>query len=78
MYFYGKFGNGFDLPVGGLHLWFADTEKPPSVALAFTAGMPVEIDLHGDVSGDGNLVPVFADILLGTAVAAFSGLAPAA
>ena len=68
----------WSLASGFLVFWFVDAEKPPSVAFAFAAGMPVEIDLHGDVAGDGDLVPVLADIQLGTAVAAFSGLAPGA
>src|SRR3990167_10332096 len=59
-------------------LRLADAEQPPSRAVAFAAGLPVEIDLHRVIGGGGYLEPVLADVQFGTAVAALAGVAPGA
>src|SRR3990167_4221734 len=59
-------------------LRLANTEQPPSRAVAFAAGLPVEIDLHRVVGGGGYLEPMLADVKFGTAVAALAGVAPGA
>src|SRR3972149_6767534 len=59
-------------------LRLADAEQPPSRAVAFAAGLPVEIDLHRVVGGGGYLEPMLADVKFGTAVAALAGVAPGA
>jgi hypothetical protein len=76
--FAGKFRHGCNLPAGDSLLRFTDAEKPPSIALAPVAGMPVKINLQHAVIGGGDLEPVFADIELGAAMAAFSGFTPCA
>ena len=45
-----------------LFFWLTNAEKPPSIALASTATLPIETDLHRAVGGRGDLEPVLSNI----------------
>ena len=47
---------------GELFFGLTNGKKPPSIALASTARLPIKIDFHRAVGGRGDLEPVLANI----------------